>query len=370
MDALEAFQERAAQSCRRPAVSGLLESGATAAFDTHLRLAVRLLNAPKSLLVIACDDGDFQFLLHRTDRDERGLIELRSESTNAFCSEMMRCDMPVSVPDIRYDAALRQDPLFQELGVAACIAVPIHTPCRTVVGAIFGIDHLPRDWEAEEIGALMDLATCVDDEISHRTAIKTHEECHERVRSYNALREMITLAFIAPDLGLRERFRALLRTSCEALGMESAVIARIDGDRIEMLFRHGPAYDELLGREIPFSNTLASVVVSGQEQICLPDLPRSQHKGRYGLGGRQPACFVGIPLICDGVVFGVLEFCNRKPCRDGWSEEELSMLSLISMFACSLIGILEQVNSLQSAEAALFHELSNSEREAYMAFVR
>ncbi|MEM7212612.1 MAG: GAF domain-containing protein [Pseudomonadota bacterium] len=370
MELREAFQERDAHACIAAEAYDLAAPVPSSTFDTHLRLATRVLNVPAAMLFLVTEDGIWRRFISHDNVPEVPLQNFESPQLDMLCQLVVHSGAPLTVPDIRCSRVLRDLPPLQELGARSYLGAPIWGRDGRPVGAIFGFDRWPRAWKDCESQALTDVATCVGRELVHTLILDEHEEIYQRTRRYNALREAVTLAFIAPDLGVHERFRELLRTSCEVLGMASAVIAKIDGDRTEMLFRHGPAYDELLGRETPFGKTLASIVVSGQEQICVQDLPASRYHERVGLGGRQPGSFVGIPLICDGVIFGVMEFCCSKPRLAPWSEEELSLLTLISMFACAHLGTFGQINSLQNAEAALFHELNLHERDPLIEFVR
>src|ERR687893_611596 len=48
---------------------------------------------------------------------------------------------------------VRGDPSVEELGVVACLAVPLALPDGRVVGALCAVDRVPRAWTAEEAAA-------------------------------------------------------------------------------------------------------------------------------------------------------------------------------------------------------------------------
>lgn len=370
MDALPQFRECLAESENEAEYFSASSLGETVAFDTHTRLATRLLGAPTALISLVQEHQNRQIFLSQQNLCEPWASLLETPLSHSFCQHVKASGRPLIVPDAREDAFLRCNAAISDLGVVSYLGVPIHCPERRPIGAICVIDSVRRDWTEDDVLALTDLASCVDDEIRLRTTLASNVVSHQRTRHYNAMREAITLAFMAPDLGVHERFQALLNASCEVLGMDSAVIAKIDGDRPEFLFRHGPAYCELTGRDAAFSETLASVIVSGQQQICISKMGASRHHDRLAIGGRRPGSYAGIPLICEGVVYGVLEMCSTKPRAVEWTEEEQSLMSLISIFACAHLGIFGKINALLNAEAALFHELSLTNREHIPDFVR
>ncbi len=68
--------------------------------------------------------------------------------------------------------------------------------------------------------------------------------------------------------------------------------------------------------------------------------------------GAEEGFFLGVPLVLEGVLFGVLEFRALALRPDGWSEDERSIASIVAMFASACLGILGQIDRLQTSEAA------------------
>jgi len=63
--------------------------------------------------------------------------------------------------------------------------------------------------------------------------------------------------------------------------------------------------------------------------------------------GNSPACFAGIPIVLEGQMFGTLELSSSVPRPLDWTEEELSLLSMMSMLACVYLGMVDKIETLE-----------------------
>ena len=105
----------------------------------------------------------------------------------------------MSVSDAREDPRVRGNPVIEDLGVIAYLAVPLALPDGCVIGALCGIDHRPRAWTAAEEGALQDLAGAVEAEMAAglrlREAGPAGAVLRESEARYRALFEAIDTGF-------------------------------------------------------------------------------------------------------------------------------------------------------------------------------
>ncbi len=338
----------------------LLDAEPPKAFHAITRLATRIFRTEVALISIIDEESDRQFFSSQRGLCEPFATQRQTPLSHSFCQHVKNGSGPLVVPDARKHPLFKRNPAIKDLGVIAYLGVPVHGPDGAKIGALCVISDQRRKWTENDVSVLGDLAACVDDEIVLRASLMEAAARQERIERYNALRETITLAFMAPDLSVPDRFDELLRAGCEALGFDTGMITRVDGGSASVQFSHGVRIANLPPSRLVFAGSLSNSVATGQSQLCYHDLAHSNMNGRHLLTGAVPGCFVGTPLISDGILHGTLEFSSRTPRIEPFSEEELSMLSIISMFACAQLGVFGQITSLKKSEAALLQYLIDS----------
>jgi len=114
--------------------------------------------------------------------------------------------------------------------------------------------------------------------------------------------------------------------------------------------------------------TLSSFLISGENQFHFRDVTQSNALGWRDFLGNSPACFAGIPIVLEGQMFGTLELSSSVPRPLDWTEEELSLLSMMSMLACVYLGMVDKIETLERTEAAsLIHEFTQNKRSVSIA---
>lgn len=336
------------------------------AYEAITRLAMRLFDVPVALISIVEEENDRQFFISQQGLPEPWASRRETPLSHSFCQHVKRSGAPLVVGDARETPQVRDNLAIRDLDVIAYLGVPLHTPQGQPTGALCVIQPTPRAWKVEDVRALGDLAACVHDEFRLREVMRQKNDINaalqasqQRNARYNAMREQITHAFMAPDLPINQRFALLLDSSCHALGAEHGALAKWDGSRFRVLFtgtegKPSPGPDP----ELPESrDLLAADIVADPRLRHFSHRPRAEASGRHDLGGRVPSCYLAAPLLMHGQFFGVLEFSSSKPRAHRWSEEELSLVSLTSMFACAHLHVQGQIADLKHAETTLLNYL-------------
>lgn len=146
--------------------TGLLNVGLEPAYDRLTRLAAMTLRGSVALLSLV--QGGRRIFKSCSGRQEP--IELLQERplAHSVCQWILEQRAPLAISDARQDSRAQGDPVLQELGGVAYLGVPLVTPDDLALGALCVLDREPRDWSAEEIALLQDLAAVVTSEIQHR----------------------------------------------------------------------------------------------------------------------------------------------------------------------------------------------------------
>ena len=149
--------------------SCLLNQPGDPAFDRVSELAARLLNVPVALVSLV-DAG------HQYFAGEVGLVEpyattRRTPLSHSFCQHVVARDEPLIIKDSREDDLVRRNLAVRDLNVIAYCGVPLRTGEGLVLGSLCAIDGKPRDWTAEDVKTLDQLAAAAMNEIELRRRV-------------------------------------------------------------------------------------------------------------------------------------------------------------------------------------------------------
>jgi len=343
---------------------GLTDPSFEAAYDTVTRLTAKLLNTPVALVSIVEEVKNRQYFKSLLGLPEPWTSKRQTPLSHSFCQHVKRDAKPLVVSHAPSHPLVKDNLAIRDLNVIAYIGVPIFGPNGQALGALCAIDDKARDWRPEDLELMNDLAVCVTDEVLLRASLLTSEAlyrdleaAHEKARRHNALRESISHAFMAPDMCVEQRFQALLTSACSALKMDAGAITRTEFDQVHMTLFH--TNDPTLKPE-PTSGlggSLTAQVLCDQKAVHYHDMPHSPLARKHDLFGITPGSYIGVPLVLEGTVFGTMEFSGKNARTQPWSEEEISVVTIVAMYACAHLGLLGQVRTLKNSESALLDYL-------------
>lgn len=171
----------------------LLDTDPEEGFDRLTRLASRLLGTPVGLISLV--DEHRQFFKSAVGLAEPWATRRETPLTHSFCQYVVGDRQALVVADARLEPRLRDNRAIPELGAVAYAGVPLVVNDQAV-GAFCVIDHQPREWTAEKIEILKDLAASVVAMIELRIALR---EAREARGVMEAIVESIGEACIAVD---------------------------------------------------------------------------------------------------------------------------------------------------------------------------
>jgi GAF domain-containing protein len=197
--------------------SGLLKPAADHPLDQLARVASAIVDAPRSYVTLASDDGQVISGLAPEDAVER-----RQPLSASLCQFAMVTGEPLVVNDSERDQLVRHTDPVRNREVGAYAVIPLRTSAGHVLGALCVIDSRPREWKPREIDLLRDLAEIAIRDIQHRIN-EAQEAC---VRDLAAQLTQATLATedaLAPLVAVAaeqeeprlQRFAALTRARME-----------------------------------------------------------------------------------------------------------------------------------------------------------
>jgi two-component system, NarL family, sensor histidine kinase UhpB len=195
-------------------------------FDRLTRLAAFVCSAPTALLTFVAHDAEH---FKSATGLPPELSHLRwTTLDHSICQYAVAARAPLVVPDTSEHPLLRTNLAVTEFGIAAYAGAPLITSAGQCLGTISVLDWTPRDWTAEQVAMLEDLAATAVTELELR------RELSERARVETALRESET------------RYHSLVDQTSDIIAVvdESALI-RYGSPSVEAVLGYDP--DELVG---------------------------------------------------------------------------------------------------------------------------
>ena len=205
--------------------SGLLDSPAEDSFDSLTRLAARLLKVPGSFISIVDSGRDFY-------KSQVGfpapLAQDRQTNGRTFCHYTLGGEEMLVIEDTHSDPVWRSVPTVESMGVRAYAGAPLQLDGHTI-GSFCVIDNQPRQWSADELETLRQLAMSAGRELSLRSALATATKDAEHSRTLVRSREEV-VAVVGHDLRtplqILEISVALLQREAEP--SQQRVFGRVD----------------------------------------------------------------------------------------------------------------------------------------------
>lgn len=145
----------------------VLDSAPEQPFENVVSLVQEILQVP--ICAVSLVDKDRQWFKAR-----RGLANSETARNIAFCSEAIKRDVPLIIPETHTSQNFKSNPLVVgEPYIRSYLGVPLKTPEGYVVGTLCAIDTRPREFIGSELSVLERFAKVVVDELELRQIAST-----------------------------------------------------------------------------------------------------------------------------------------------------------------------------------------------------
>lgn len=203
--------------------TGLLDTPPEESFDRLTRLAAKLTGVPVTFVALLDADRDFYKSAFgfgeplNTDRQLTG---------RSFCHHALVFGEVLVLEDVTQLPGFCDVPTVESLGVRAYAGIPLKTEDGQVLGSFCAVDFKPKQWTAQDIEVLVELAHSALREIRLRKALQDAQELNQQLlqqlQKVDALNQVLgDLAMTDPLTGLRNR-----RAFDRSLALELALVER------------------------------------------------------------------------------------------------------------------------------------------------
>lgn len=321
--------------------------------DRLTQLAHRALGSPA--LVISLKNGDGGSLASQSGAWS-GLSVPDGLPLLPLSREVVSGGEALASVDTRRDERLRESPVIEELGIGACLALPLRAGGSRPVGLLWWVSDRPRNWTDEEISLAEDLA--------HQVAFELSPEVRsdgDRLEELHRARSAVTDALFGPEAGERP-IPKLLGTLCQSLGWEaaSAWMAKPDGATLHCggFWFNGSigtnAFAELyVGLSCEIDEDMLGQVLTRQEPVFAPTLSAVREFPRaVQAEGAGFASGLWLPIIHRSTSLGVIELLGQE------ARARQPSLALVARSLGIQIGDLLRVKGLEFEPQARWPRLA------------
>ncbi|MFF8574117.1 GAF domain-containing SpoIIE family protein phosphatase [Streptomyces sp. NPDC015408] len=150
-----------------------LTAVADADMDRFARLVSRMIGVPVALVSML--EGGRQVFPGMVGLGEPWARTRQTPLSHSLCHHVVASREPFTVADTRADERTAASPAIDDLGVLGYAGVPLTDDAGRVLGSLCAIDTRPRQWSAEDLAALRDLAAACSAELRLRIASSQRE---------------------------------------------------------------------------------------------------------------------------------------------------------------------------------------------------
>ena len=151
------------------------------AFDRFASLVRRLLGVPMALVSLV--DDERQYFPGQDGLSEPWRTKRETPLSHSFCRHVVTEGRSKVYPDARKDPEVRDNLAIPDLGVVAYAGMPLTDADGRTLGSLCALDTEPRDWTADELAVLRDLAAVCSSELRLRIARDVAEEARRHAES-------------------------------------------------------------------------------------------------------------------------------------------------------------------------------------------
>ncbi len=163
--------------------TNLLDTPAKEAFDRLVRQAAGVLDAPIALVSLI--DQDRQFFKASVGLPAPWTSARQMPLPQSLCQHLLVTRQPLVIPDTRRDPLARDNEFILALGLAAYLGVPLIVSGQ-VLGSFCVADRQPRDWTADQVATLTELAGLVMTQLQQRADLASRGELERRLADVEA----------------------------------------------------------------------------------------------------------------------------------------------------------------------------------------
>jgi PAS domain S-box-containing protein len=228
--------------------------------------------------------------------------------------EVIRTKKMLAIPDIHQVNKYNYPDFVKKMGITAALLVPLITGDKAVGGLAIH-ERKYREWTEDEIRTLSLIANATSQALERARLFEAEQQ--RRIEA-ELLRE--ASAAVTSTFDIEQIIQSILGSLKTAIGFKSAAIflvPSIDGDssqedNLELTSGIGFSNIEAIQSEtFSLENPLFKEIAATQKALVLSNTQRDPRFAGWG-GTNYPHGWMGVPLISDGQVIGIITLDSEK----------------------------------------------------------
>ncbi|WP_412481269.1 ATP-binding protein [Azonexus sp. IMCC34839] len=170
-----------------------------------------------------------------------------------------------------------------------------------------------------------------------------------RQKSLRRLSEISSLAHV----DVNEQLRRGLALGAEHLGLEFAIISRVDGTSYRIVVQLSPPNTLQDGQSFSLGNTYCSLTLAQNDVLAIPKMGESEYHSHPCYREFALEAYIGAAIRVNGEVFGTLNFSSPKPYARDFDDGDREFIALMARWVGSVIERDQARQSLAASEDKL-----------------
>lgn len=238
---------------------------------------------------------------------ESTTLQLRETVERGLAGWVVRQRQAVLVPDTSKDERWlrREDDAIDRSGAKSAICVPLMAR-EKVVGVLTIVHSIPRAYNEEHLELMQAIADQAGIAVLNA---RLFSESQRQARVMTVLAE--GAANLSMSVRMEDIFESILSQTKQALQVEIAALALLDGDEVVFRAASGPRSEGLIPRRVKLGEGIAGLVAREARGVVIPAVvSETLLSGAEKIPGVHVRALACAPIHFQGKVIGVIEAFN------------------------------------------------------------
>lgn len=271
--------------------------------------ALKNVGGERGSIIVMDDNGRAidSAIVYGNQLRESTTLQLRETVERGLAGWVVRQRQAVLVPDTSKDERWlrREDDAIDRSGAKSAICVPLMAR-EKVVGVLTIVHSIPRAYNEEHLELMQAIADQAGIAVLNA---RLFSESQRQARVMTVLAE--SAANLSMSVRMEDIFESILSQTKQALQVEIAALALLDGDEVVFRAASGPCSEGLIPQRVKLGEGIAGLVAREARGVVIPAVvSETLLSGAEKIPGVHVRALACAPIHFQGKVIGVLEAFN------------------------------------------------------------
>ncbi|MEB3343155.1 GAF domain-containing protein [Okeania sp.] len=183
----------------------------------------------------------------------------------------------------------------------------------------------PRYWQENDLELMEEIAGHLTIAIQMAQRVKELQESKETIQALYKITS-------ARGRSFEQRLQGLLAMGRKHFNMEIGIVSRIQGDRYQVIAAQLPSKATIKGAVFDLKQVYCEETMQSREVVCIESANTPEWKNHLCHTTFGLKSYIGIRVICNGVVYGTLNFSSLSPRLTPFTGVNQELLKLMAQW--------------------------------------